>query len=372
MGVPETTIVQRDAASPRTAATNTGVWFVAGITDAGTPGVPFAVQSLAAFSDAGGSRAAGAILFDSLEAYFRCGGHKAYVVPCDADAVALDFVDALDALDPELGPGQVSVPGVTVPQVHTALLAHAATHNRVALIDVDDDTAAAVATDVAALRSDPNAAHGAVFAPWALIPGLAPGTTREVPYSAVQAGLIAARDAVAHPNSPAAGPNGIAPVVGLKQTYSKADRATLANAGVCAVRQYVNGEVRTFGYRTLASEATAPLHSMLSNVRLDMAIAAEAEAIGDSIEFAQVDADRRSLASYEIALAAMCAKYHRVGALWGRTPDEAFRVDATSEAVNPVDELAKGNVRSVISIRRSPFAEAVAIEIVHTPITQEV
>lgn len=64
----------------RGAPTDTGVLFVAGITQRGVPSVPTRVSSFAQFVDAFGPRQSYSVLADSLETFFAEGGAEAQVV----------------------------------------------------------------------------------------------------------------------------------------------------------------------------------------------------------------------------------------------------------------------------------------------------
>jgi uncharacterized protein len=269
----------------------------------------------------------------------------------------------------------VLYPGATTAEVHAALCAHADANNRVAFLDLPDtDTVATLKTSATAVRQlGVQARKAALFAPWAKIGGLVAGTTRTVPYSAVQAGLCARLDALTgNPNEPAAGENG-RPEVVVDLTYdftSKDDREALNDAGVNVARK-VAGEVRTYGYRTAASKDAHPLHWQLGNVRLDMAVVARAEAIAERYVFRQIDGKGVQAAAYGGELAGMLAGFYRVGALFGDTPDDAYRVD-TSSAVNTPESIADGRLRAVLAIRRSPMAERAEVEVVKTAVTDAV
>lgn len=371
MAVPGTSIVQRDAAAPRTLPTDTGVAFIVGKAASGPKNEPTPVQSLAAYSKTFGSRTGAEVLYDSVDAFFRYGGRKAFIVNVDdaGDGLAdSDYIAALASIERDLGPGQVILPGVVSTTVQTAALEHAANNNRVAILDLDDAPASEVVADLAVLASSQYAKHGAAFGPWAVIPGLAGGTTRTVPYSAVQAALIARNDALNGPHSPAAGVRGSAPILGLSQEYTEEDREAIHEAGGNVVRFRAN-EFRTYGYQTLADRDANPLHWQLSQVRLDMAISARAEDVGERFLFSAIDGQGIALSQYGAELAAMLMEFYTAGALYGATPDEAFRVE-TGPTVNTPETLARGELRAVLSIRRSPFAERVVIEIVKTAITE--
>jgi hypothetical protein len=478
MSLPGTTVTLVDTPPPRSAPTDTSVWFIAGFTEKG-PVTPQLVTSLAAHDRLYGStRVAWGVVRDSLEVFFREGGGRAYVsrvvgptpvlatlnlldgssaislvakaksygawgnaikvavqagggggtfkisvlyndvevensgdLATTADAVAwgvnssyIDLIQGASTNDPAvaaaaalttgtddhssatdtewntainrfgkaLGPGQVSMPGRTTDTAHTNLLAHAASHNRFAILDfIDTATAASILTDVADARSA-NARWGAAFGPWAIVPGVVPKTTRTIPYSAIESGIIARNEAAGlNPDVPAAGRNGQSVfALDLTQTYSDADRESLNNAGFnVAVIKY--GGVRTYGYRSLANPTTESNYIEASNMRLVMAITAEADGIAEDYLFQVIDGQGHLLADFKGDLVGMLKPYYDAGALYGATAAEAFFVDVGPQ-VNTPETIAAQELHAVLSLRMSPFAETVQINIVKKAVTEPV
>ncbi len=266
----------------------------------------------------------------------------------------------------DLGPGQVSIPGNSTAANVSALIAHADANNRVALADTTDTASrSALVTEVSTQNGKP---AGAAFAPWVTIPGLTANTTRTVPPSALVAGLIARSDSRFSPNVPAAGGNGIATyATGVSQAaWTDADRQLLNEGGVNVIRT-ARGQVQLYGYRTLGG-ATSPWLS-LSNQRLRMAIVAEAEDIAEQFLFDEIDGRGRKTAEFAGALTAMLTRYYNAGSLYGDTSADAFDVNV-GNTVNTPQMLADNQLRAVIGLRMSPFAELVAIEVVKVAITQ--
>jgi len=281
----------------------------------------------------------------------------------------------IDALEAELGAAQVLYPGATTEAIHTALLNHAEERHRTALLDGPNTaTVGTITAAAAALRALPSAGCGGLLAPWAVVPGPTASAPKTIPYSIIQAALMARRDretydnrfGVSNPNEPAAGTYKDAGVsrfvIRLSQEpWTDTERGTLNDAGVCVVR-WVLGQAVTYGYRTLANPLTKPLQVKLNNRRIDMAILAKADIVAERFNFRQVDGRGRVLSEFAGALRnEVLVPYYEVGALFGKTPDDAYNVD-TSDQVNPVEELAKGNVRALIEAARSPFAEKITLE----------
>ena len=301
-------------------------------------------------------------------------------LPADGDTATLttgtdgtgggDLDAALARFEHGLGPGQVAAPGLTSTAAHTSLCAHADQMRRCALLDLPDTgSVSALTTAIDALQGAtpdtgvPGVRYALALAPWLTYPGPVGPSTIVVPYSGVQAGLIARADATnANPNQAAGGVNGISrQALGLSQTYSDADRETLNQAGV-ALAKVVYGQVRTYGYRTAAGP-NDPNWTWFGNSRLIMAIAWESDAVAENYVLGQIDGRHQVMARLESDLRGVCLAHYNAGALYGATPADAFDVD-TGPTVNTDATIANDELHAVISLRCSPGAEWVQIEIV--------
>lgn len=278
--------------------------------------------------------------------------------------------NGLNLFTSDLGPGQVSYPGRTTTVAYNQLTLHAGTRNRVALLDgADTPTAATLNTAGTTQRTDANAKFSALFAPWVKVPGLTPNTTRDVPPSAVAAGLMGRNDANASPNRAAAGNNGISRyALDVKNVWDDTTRDTLNTSGVNII---VNrfGNVKLFGYRTSVNPNLLPNWVQLNNVRLYMAIVAKGLGIAEEHVFRSIDGRGLELSAFGGDLKGMLTPYFDDGSLYGATPQEAYSVDV-SDAVNTPTTIAAGELHALISLRMSPFAELVVLQIVKVPITQ--
>jgi hypothetical protein len=283
---------------------------------------------------------------------------------------------ALEAFLPEHGPGQVVYPGATTTAMREALAEHAKATNRIVVPDAADTHTVATLKGSSGELSDLDpellGCMFQPFGPWVTVEGEG-RTTKTLPPSILVMAAIARHDretyddaiGVNNPNDPAAGINGVLrEATGLSQApWTDAERETLNEGGVNVLRE-VNGEVRIYGYRTMADPVTHPALRDGNNRRIDMAILAKAAAIGEEFVFAQIDARGQKLGELAGAIVGeVMAPYHAVGALFGDTPAEAYSVDV-GDLVNPVEQLAEGKVRVLIRAKRSPAAEAIEIEYV--------
>lgn len=286
---------------------------------------------------------------------------------------------ALTDFTPDFGPGQIAAPGRTTAAAHAALIAHAATSTvkRVAHLDFADTAVVATLTaavaSAKALVTAAQARWGGAFAPWAIVPGVLAGTTRTVPWSAIQMGMAARLDALeGHANQPVAGDNAISRfAIGLSQpAWSEADREALDNAGVNVVRN-IGGDIQTYGNRTLADKVTDPLWSQLSGTRECMAVAYEAGLVLAKFVHKQVDGKGLALGRLNGRIVAVCSRHYALGALYGEVEQDAYRV-VTDASVNPPVQVQAGEIRAALALRTSPGADRVSLEIVRRPITESI
>lgn len=299
--------------------------------------------------------------------------------PTDAD-----FKEGLERIGKEYGPGQVAGEtgnaGVTTRQAY--LLEHAAERNRYALLDgADTLTVATLKAQASALYAVTAIVNGVLtkcrrfgelLGPWEVIPGLVPNTSRTVPPSARKAAQYARVDALGNPNRAAAGARGTALyVTDLSQpAWSDQQRAELNTAGITVSRRRFGNAIATWGMRTLADQVSDPDWSMAPNVRTIMAFTAKAERAMEAYEFAQVDGFGSALGKMQGDLNAIAVELYKVGALYGRTPQDAWLISA-GEALNPPSKLREGIVTVEAALKLSPAAEQINVRIVKVPITQQ-
>jgi len=289
------------------------------------------------------------------------------------NVVDAQWQTALDGIPEALGPGQVWAPGRTTDVGHTQLLAHAYNRSRVGILDAPDTPTISVLQASATGARAGNQRFGAMFWPWAVCPGVVSGSTRKVPYSAIQAGVLARNDASGFgPSDPAAGDNGVSfTAIDLSQpAVSDASRDTLNKSGIDVVRMMF-GSARTYGWRSLVDPVADSDWINFGHVRLYTAIVADANQIGERFMFDKLDGQGTKISEFEKDLKGMLARYYSSGDLYGATPQDAYRVDV-GPSVNTPTTLSKNELHAVLYVKMSPFSEYIRIEIVKLPITQTV
>jgi phage tail sheath protein FI len=481
---PGTQVIVKTSSPPRTAPTDTGVWFVVGLTDAG-PTVPTLLQSLDDFIRIFGGRVSWSVLYDAIDVFFREGGSSVYVtrvvgpaavtasknlldagagislvvkakgpgagsspstgnslkvavvagsvggtyviqiydsnnvlleqspdlttqqdaitwsaqslyvnitlgatalVPVVVASAALtggaddrasitdtQWLNSLNQMSRELGPGNVSAPGRTTDVGHTQLLDHAQARNRIAFLDYPDTpTQATLTTSAVNSKTTGNGQYGGGFAPWVLVPGVVAGTLRTVPPSAAVAGCAARVDATDNANTPPAGIKGqLRYAVGLSQpAWDATARDALNSAGVNVIR-FIYGGYRIYGWRSLADPINLPTWLDLSNGRYLMSLVARSLSIAENYVFAPIDGQGQLIARFGGSLTAECMKDWNAGIIYGLSAKDAFNVDVSS-AVNTPTTIAANELRANVAVRPSPDAELVTVQIVNVGITQAV
>lgn len=278
---------------------------------------------------------------------------------------------ALGLLTKDLGPGQVAAPGFTTEAIHKALLEHAAANNRRALLDDPVETSKSELLSHAGALRGPLARYGCLLASWAVVPGVSLGTTRKVPYSGIELGLIARAEAEGNnPNRAAAGPRGKSKyATDLVTTFTDVERGELDEGGVIA-SILVRGVVTTYGNVTLVNQTTEPNWKSFSASRLVMAVAAKASEVLESYDFEQIDGHGYVFKKLQGDLSgAACMPFFLDNALYGRMPEEAFFVN-TGPDVNTPTSIAAEEIKAQIGIRVSSTASFLEVEVVKVPITE--
>lgn len=279
--------------------------------------------------------------------------------------------DAFDLLTKDLGPGQVAAPGFTSEAVHKALLTHASATNRKALLDDPiESSASELISHVTALRGA-TAKDGCILGSWAVVPGVSLGTSRKVPYSGIQIGLIARSEGEGNnPNKAAAGPRGKSRyATDLVTKFTDTERGELDEAGVITSIM-VRGIITTYGNVTCVNQTTEPNWKSFSASRLVMGVAAKANEIMESYDFEEIDGHGLVFKKLEGDLSgAACMPFYLANALYGQTPAEAFFVN-TGPDVNTPTSIAAEELKAQIGIRVSSSASFLETEVVKVPITE--
>jgi hypothetical protein len=365
----------RLARVPKGIPVDTNTLFVAGPANQGSTTEAVLTRSIGDVAAEFGARGTGnTALYDYLDAAFGEGLSRAYVSRrANTDA---DITTALGRFDEDLGPGQVAAVGEPAgADIFTTLLGHAATYNRVALLDVDmgDDVAAMIALG-GVLGGLAAVDYGALFGGWLEIPpplGVVGGSARQVPASAGIAGLIARVDANGNPNRAAAGRDyPFQYATGFVNPIGKADREALLDAGVNPLAS-IYGVLENYGFQTAVPQSPDNPYWQFNCSRARMWIIARSRAAGEPFVFRTIDGQGKLANALRGAIDANLLELYGVDGLFGATPGEAF-VTTVGGSVNTIDTVAQGELHAVSEVRLSQHAKAVIIDLVTVPVTSAI
>lgn len=289
--------------------------------------------------------------------YFTSGADAA-TADSDTPAALAAFVDTY-------GPGQVSYPGAYSATVWANLTNHASANNRIAVLDVNPArTATQLATDVNTLQaSGADVTRAGIFGPWLIVPGTSAAYfNRTVAPSALAAAKMSVNDQSNDCNVPAAGlTNGAARYASnVAVTYSASDRALLNNNGVNVIRLVpTTNTIAVYGFRTASFD---PNWTYLNNSRMRMQLIYAFDRVAETYVFSQIDGRGQIFARFGGALAGVCQNYWMRGSLYGATSNAAFSVN-TGKTVNTPATIAAGQLNAQVSLKMSPFAEYVTVNV---------
>ena len=367
-------VVPSTAPPTRGVPTATDAWFVAGVSDVGDVGEAIAINGLAQFESLVGPRTAGNItLWDAMDVFFREGGARAYLSISRAGA---DLDDALGFFPEGLGPGQVSVIGGTIDSASSILAVnHAVNYNRCAILDIPasfdpGDAVTELEAYADAIEAVDTQGYAAIFGSYVSVPppaGAAGGSLRTVTAAPVVAALCARVDQTGNPNQAAAGRHlPLQYVSSLEHNLTLANQEIALDFGVNFFAE-VYGVLENYGFQTTVDQSPNTPFWQFNCSRMRMAMVARAKQIGENFLFKTIDGQGALAASLKGSLDAMMLEFYAAGAVYGRTPAEAFFVD-TGPGVNTIDSISAGQLRAVCSAVLSLHAKAVEIELVSVPV----
>jgi hypothetical protein len=286
-----------------------------------------------------------------------------------AAVTAQHHIDALDAGAGAEG-GAVAVPGYTVAQIGTLLLAHAAAKGKIALLAVPatstPDEAAAAA---AGLANDPNGAYGGIFYPHLIIPD--GGATRTISPE----GYVAAVRARAHRDTgfwqvPAGNRAKTRWVLGTATPIDTTINDTLAESLVNGIVT-TNSNVRLYGWQSLSTDrdnlGLLTARDALNNLTLQVKAALEPFVF-------ETNDGKGHLRSYvESAVVGVLDPIAKRDGFYALLDDDEQEIDpgyrvVVDEALNPITAQAENKVVVSMSVRLSPTAQLIQVEIIKVPL----
>lgn len=278
-------------------------------------------------------------------------------------ATSADYTAALDLFVGSYGDGAVAIPGLSSPDVYTALTEHAKNNNRIALLGAENGASASNLKQAAA---GVNTEFAGLFAPWVVIPGASVISNKEISPE----GYVAACRARAHAQvgpwrSPAGQFAQARYVVDVNHLFRSDEADDLDDARVSVIRK-VSDSVRLYGWRSLSTD-TDNWAYLKDRDTLNRITVASDNAL-ERYVFEPIDGQGILQAQIAAELTGILDPMAQAGGLYatfdadGNEVDPGYLVD-TSSAINPLSSLAQGIINATIAVRISPTASLINLVI---------
>jgi phage tail sheath protein FI len=272
--------------------------------------------------------------------------------------------------DETLGTGQVAIPGISSETAHAALIAHATSYHRLALLD---PPTGAAKSDMATSRALYGTWYGALYWPWVqMLDYAGSGLTKFYPPSGFAAGACAQVDrTIGTHKAPA---NISIPAALDVERYSNGQSQTDDNT-----REYLNSKdvnviaplpeqgLKIYGARVMTAD---PRVQFVHQLRLLNEFYYAGKLGYQWAPFSVVDGQGRLFRDLVATGAAFLRSYWEAGALYGAKEADAFVVIADGSN-NPPQELELGRVHVQWGVKISPTAEQIILNIDNVPLFQD-
>jgi len=291
-------------------------------------------------------------------------------------AVLADYSTALELFDDSYGDGAVSIPETSLETVQKALVDHANTNNRLAILHSSSSaTSGDAIDDAAAITAYDNAEHAAYYFPWVYVPTAVSGVSRLIPPD----GYVAAKRALAHnqtgPHQPAAGLLSKARFVsGVASDVDAAAGDTLDEAGVNAIRIIANS-VRIYGARSCSSDSANFRYYTAQDVLNTVVVQAYSQL--DDLLFSVINGRNTVYGDVQSRLISLLEGLRLLGALYeaydanGNKTDIGYTVKCNA-SINPITQVANGIIKAEVGVRVSSIGDRINVTIVKSNLTTSV
>jgi hypothetical protein len=284
---------------------------------------------------------------------------------------------ALSKFNHAYGTGCVSNPESSAMATYQALIVHANTYNRIAILHPAASQTVAQAETWSELitASETNTEHAAGYFPWINVPTSTAGVTRLIPPD----GYVAATRSRAHnqvgPQQAGAGiiSNArwvVSPELEVDQISGDALDVALVNA-----LRVINGSLRVYGARSLSGDTTN--FRYITGQDTVNGVVTEANVALEDLIFATIDGRNDIFTAIEGRLIGILEPLRQSGALYeafdtkGKRLDKGYTVQCDA-AVNPVTQLADGLVKAKVGLRVSSVGDKIEVDIVKSNLTNSV
>jgi hypothetical protein len=287
------------------------------------------------------------------------------------DRATITAANVVSALDTGTGAegGAVAAPGYSVSQIGALLLDHAARTGKVALLALPATaTAAEAATAAASLATDPNGAYGGIFYPHLIIPD--GGATRTIsPEGYVAAVRSRAHRDVGFWRVPAGDLARTRWVLGTNKPVDTDANNTLAGSMVNGIAT-TGSKVRLYGWQSLSADREGlgllTARDALNNLTLSV------KTVLEPFVFETNDAKGHLRSYIESAVVGVLDPIAKRNGFYplavnGQELDPGYKVSVDT-SLNPLTAQAENKVVVAVSVRLSPTAQLIQVEIIKVPL----
>jgi len=245
----------------------------------------------------------------------------------------------------------------TVKAVQLAMIAHCELMgDRMAILDPPPELSAQGVVEWRRNDAGYDSKFAALYYPWFTVLDPATGTNRYVPPSGHMAGLWARNDSERGVHKAPANEI-VRGAVELQTQLTRTEQELLNPIGVNAIRSFPGRGIRVWGARTLSSD------SAWRYVNIRRLFNYLEKSILNATQFAVFEPNDPALwGKLTRSISAFLIGEWRKGALFGRTPDEAFFVKCDDET-NPADVIDSGQVVCQVGVAPVKPAEFVIFQL---------
>jgi|CXWL01.1.fsa_nt_gi phage tail sheath protein FI len=283
-----------------------------------------------------------------------------------------EYVAGLAAFaDSNLGTGQVAVPGITHSTVYAALKTHAELYQRLAILDaaLGNDVAEMLAVDTSAYRSS----HVALYYPWQQMLDMAgSGAKKFYPPSIFALGACAKVDRTvgvhkAPANIPAYGVIDVERNTDGTPMFSDNARALLSEKQINVIAPIQNEGIKIYDAKVLYPTGETRVRTLHERRVLNLLFYSLKLGLSWAV-FEPVSG--KLFRSLKSSASNFCRNLWNAGAFYGKTEADAFLVTC-DESNNPPESLELGIVKIQVSVKISPAAERIIVNIDNVPLSQD-
>jgi phage tail sheath protein FI len=275
------------------------------------------------------------------------------------------------------GTGAVACPDSEVQAVYQGLIAHANSHNRIALLHTAAaQTSASARTTAIAIRvAEANTEHAGLYWPWINTPTVLSGVSRLIPPD----GYVAAVRARAHnatgSHQPAAGLVSVGRWVSSLESEADSATGALLDGDNVNVIRLIEGGIRVYGARSLSADTTN--FRYITSQDTINGIVYDANKTLEDLVFSVIDGRGNIFAAVSARLIAVLEPRRISGALYeafdivGKRIDLGYTVKC-DVGLNPATQLADGLVKAKVGVRVSSVGDKIEVDIVKSNLTTSV